>query len=124
MGKRINILTGVNKKDYFEKFNECLHCTDILWTKPSELVFYTALGIPIIMTPPLGAHEYYNKRWIEQMGSGFTQMDPRYVNEWLFDWINKGVLAESAWEGFMEAPKFGTYEIEDILFKKGKFKNP
>ncbi len=117
LGKRITILTGVNKKDYFKKFNECLHCTDILWTKPSELVFYTALGIPIIMTPPLGAHEYYNQRWIEQMGGGFTQMDPRYVNEWLFDWINKGVLAESAWEGFMEAPKFGTYEIEKILFK-------
>ena len=103
-------------KEYFEKFNDCLHCTDILWTKPSELVFYTALGLPIIMTRPLGAHEYYNERWINQIGGGFTQLDPRYADEWLFDWVNDGILAEAAWEGFMEAPKFGVYEIEKILF--------
>ena len=116
--KEINIISGINKKDYFEKFNDCLHFTDILWTKPSELVFYTALGLPIIMTRPLGAQEFYNKRWVDQKGSGFTQLDPRYANEWLFDWLNKGILAEAAWEGFMEAPKLGTYEIEKILFQK------
>ena len=30
--------------------------TDVLWTKPSELCFYPALGIPLIMSAPLGAH--------------------------------------------------------------------
>ena len=104
------------RKEYFEKFNNCLHSTDILWTKPSEVVFYTALWLPVIMTKPLGAHEYYNERWITHIGGGFTQLDPRYANEWLFDWLNKGILAEAAWEGFMEAPKFGVYEIEKILF--------
>ena len=118
IGKEINIVFGINKKDYFEKFNDCLHSTDILWTKPSELVFYTALGLPIIMTKPLGAQEYYNKRWLDQMGGGFTQFNPMYVDEWLFDWIDKGILAEAAWEGFMGAPKLGIYEIEKILFQK------
>ena len=54
------------------------------------------------------------------MGSGHVQEDPRYTNEWLFDWIDSGRLAESAWKGFLEAPKLGTYNIEDILFSKKK----
>ena len=35
----------------------------MLWTKPSEMTFYAALGIPLILAPPLGAHERYNRRW-------------------------------------------------------------
>ena len=105
---------------YFANFNQALRTTDILWTKPSELVFYTALGLPVIIAPPLGAHEHFNAKWLVQMGTGLPQEDPRYTNEWLFDWLNKGILAEAAWEGFMEAPKLGVYNIEDVVFRKGK----
>jgi hypothetical protein len=31
--------------------------SDVLWTKPSEPCFYPALGIPLLMSVPLGAHE-------------------------------------------------------------------
>jgi len=120
VGRYINILRALDKKTYFEEFNKALRETDILWTKPSELSFFTALGLPIIIAPPLGAHETFNEKWLMQMGSGFQQEDPCYVNEWLFDWLRKGMLAEAAWEGFTEAPKFGTENIKRLIFAKDK----
>jgi len=118
--KYVYVLCELDKKSHFEKFNELLHKTDILWTKPSELCFYTALGLPVIMSPPIGSHEKFNEQWLIQMGTGFPQEDPKYVNEWLFEWLDNGMLAEGAWEGFTEAPKYGTYNIEEIIFSKNK----
>ncbi len=120
LGKGVNVISKLSKKEYFKAFNDLLHETDILWTKPSELSFYTALGLPIIMCPALGAHEAINEEWLIRMGTGFKQENPKYTDEWLFDWLNKGILAEAAWEGFDEAPKFGTYNIEKIIFSKNK----
>jgi hypothetical protein len=99
-----------------------LHETDVLWTKPSELVFYTALGIPIIITPPVGSHEHYNRKWLRTISSGLDQEEPKYANEWLFDWIKTGRLAEAAWEGYLKSPKYGIYNIEKIIFAKDKEK--
>lgn len=122
LGKSINVVFALDKKSYFKEFNQIMHKTDILWTKPSELSFYTALGLPVIITKALGSHETRNQEWLELMGSGFQQKDPKYANEWLFDWLEKGILAEAAWEGFIEAPKFGTYNIEKLLFARNKNK--
>ena len=120
LGKYINILCTLDKKTHFREFNKLLHTTDILWTKPSELSFYTALGLPIIISPPLGSHEILNQLWLVRMGSGIQQENPSYTDEWLFEWIGKGSLAEAAWEGFTEAPRYGTYNIEKIIFSKSK----
>lgn len=120
--KYINIICAADKENLFKVFNKTLHTTDILWTKPSELSFYTALGIPIIIAPPLGAHEILNQKWLTTMGAGIPQENPKYTNEWLFEWLNNGILAEYAWNGFTEAPRFGTYNIEDIIFSKNKKK--
>ncbi|MBN2459578.1 hypothetical protein JXB28_04810 [Candidatus Woesearchaeota archaeon] len=122
LGKNLNILFAWNKKAYFKNFSYLLHTTDIIWTKPSEMSFYTALGIPIIIAPPIGAHEYYNKKWLMDIGSGFPQENPDYTDEWLYDWLESGRLAEAAFEGFLEAPKLGIYEIEKIIFSKEKNK--
>ncbi len=120
--QQITIIYALNKKEHFEKFNQALHQTDILWTKPSELSFYCALGLPIIIAPPLGAHESFNQEWLVRMGSGHNQENPAYTDEWLFEWIDNGSLAEAAWEGFTEAPRFGTYNIEKVIFSKNKEK--
>ncbi|NQU79311.1 hypothetical protein HQ545_06110 [Candidatus Woesearchaeota archaeon] len=120
IGRHVNILSELDKKSYFKSFNEVLHTTDILWTKPSELSFYTALGLPIIIAPPIGAHEELNAKWLVRMGSGLRQEDPAFADEWLFEWLNKGIIAEAAWEGFTEAPRYGTYNIEKVVFSKDK----
>lgn len=118
LGKHLFIHCSNTKKDYFEKFNTILRTTDILWSKPSELSFYTALGIPLVIAPPIGSQEHFNRRWVETIGSGTFQEDPEYAHEWLFDWLDSGWLAEAAMQGFVEAPKYGLYNITKIVSEK------
>ena len=116
----VRIIYSDDKLKYFEIFNRVLRTTDILWTKPSELTFYSGLGIPIIMAKPIGSQEHYNRDWLLAIGAGIDAQDPRYVDEWLFDWLKSGWLAEAAMQGFLDAPKMGTYHVEDIVLKGRK----
>jgi hypothetical protein len=118
LGKTLQIHSYRDRHTYFHSFTETLRQTDILWTKPSELSFYTGLGLPIIMAPPLGSQEEYNKSWLESMGSGISQHDPRYTHEWLMDWIQSGALARFAWNGYIEAPTHGAHRIKSIITGK------
>jgi hypothetical protein len=113
----VEILFGRDIEDYFQKFNLALRKTDILWTKPSELSFYAALGIPIIIAPAIGSQEEFNKRWLLKSGFGIFQENPSYADQWLFDWLNRGYLAEAAMEGFIEGEKLGTLNIQKIIEK-------
>ncbi len=116
LGDNLNIIFAVDKEDYFAMFNEVLRTTDILWTKPSELVFYTALGLPVIIAPPLGSQEDFNKIWLKTIGAGISQGDQNYANEWLFDWIKSGWLAEAAMAGFLDGRQFGVQNMVDVVF--------
>jgi hypothetical protein len=117
--KNINIIYSPDINGYFRAFNNALHTTDLLWTKPSELSFYCGLGIPIIISPSIGPHEVYNSRWLQSIGSGILQEDPRYCGEWITDYLVDGRLCLSAWDGFLYARKMGIYKIYEIL-KTGK----
>ncbi|MBU4421564.1 hypothetical protein L6259_00425 [Candidatus Parcubacteria bacterium] len=114
-GKGVNIIVERTRPEYFKEFTKLLRTTDILWTKPSELSFYTGAGIPIIMAPVIGSQEEFNRLWLQQIGGGVDQLDPQYTNEWLFDWVNSGALARMAWNGYIEAPTHGTHRIEQII---------
>ncbi|MCX6760520.1 MAG: hypothetical protein NTZ84_00200 [Candidatus Nealsonbacteria bacterium] len=111
----IEIVYAPKIEDYFLEFNKKLRKTDILWTKPSELSFYSALGIPIIVAPPVGSQEDFNQRWLLKSGFGIMQENPDYVSQWFFDWLESGYFAEAAMEGFIEGKKLGTFNIEKII---------
>lgn len=110
----VKIVYSEKIEDYFKKFNKEIKETDILWTKPSELSFYTALGIPIIIAPPIGSQEDFNKKWLLQTGAGIPQEKPSYAREWIFDWLKKGRFADSAMRGFISSKKLGTHDIKEI----------
>jgi len=110
----VEIIFAKDMVTYFQKFNQALRKTDILWTKPSELSFYSALGIPIIIAPPIGSQEEFNKRWLLNSGFGVLQRNPSFINQWLFDWLERGHLADAAMQGFVEGNKLGTLNIEKI----------
>lgn len=114
-GRGVEIVFSHSRRASFAAFDGALANTDILWTKPSELSFYTGLGLPIIMAPPIGRQEEFNAQWLLYVGGGLRQHDPRYTHEWLFDWLNAGGLARAAWNGYLEAPTYGTYRIEDLI---------
>ena len=118
VGRGIEIIYSPEIGDYFKRFNDCLRKTDILWTKPSELSFYSALGIPIIVSPPIGSQEEFNRRWLLKSGFGLSQESPDYIRHWLFDWLDCGYLAEAAMEGLVEGKRMAVRDIEKIIFKK------
>jgi hypothetical protein len=100
---------------YYRRCNELLSRTDILWTKPSELTFYGALGIPLVFARPVGIHERMNQRWARQRGCAFKQESPRHAWSWLREWLGEGALAAAAWSGYTRLPRFGTRRICDIV---------
>jgi hypothetical protein len=111
----IEVIHAPTKNEYFHLFSMAMKTTDILWTKPSELSFYTGLGIPLIMAPPVGSQEDHNRKWLLEIQAGIDQKDPRYAHQWLINLLENGRLAESAWDGFLKARKFGTYKIREVL---------
>jgi hypothetical protein len=116
-GESIKIIFSESLHEYFDLFNQALHETDILWTKPSELSFYCALGIPIVMSPIIGSQEKFNRKWLREIQAAMKQEKPDYADQWLYDLLNRGTLAESAWDGFLKARKLGTFKIRHVLEK-------
>lgn len=114
----VKIIYQVDKQDYFKEFNKALHTTDILWTKPSELSFYSALGLPILMSETVGSQEDFNREWLIKTGAGVDSFDPEFIDEWLPEMLNSGQLARAAIAGFLNAEFAGAYNIEKIFTKK------
>ncbi len=117
-GDWVQILSGSTMAEYFEAFNKAIRTTDILMTKPSELSFYAGLGLPIIIQPPIGSQEDFNKRWLMHIGAATLQENPVYTNEWLFDMLAAGDFAEMAMQGFVEIENMGVYNIEKVIAGK------
>lgn len=109
------VLCERERHTYFTEFGKVMRSVDVLITKPSELSFYVGLGIPLIMTEPVGSQEHFNRAWLFQVGAGADMLDARYAHEWLWDWVRSGALARMAWMGYMNAPTHGAYRIEDLL---------
>jgi hypothetical protein len=115
LGVQLQILVEPDFLTYYRRFNQLLAETDILWTKPSELVFYAALGIPFILSEPLGPHEMYNRTWLIEGGGAMDQRCPSSAEDWLTEWLNEGVLAKLAWASFVNLPKLGTCQIAEKI---------
>jgi len=110
-GRGLEILYEPDKQRYFQSFNQVLRTTDILWTKPSELSFYTALGLPVLMAPTIGSQEDFNREWLLGLESGIDQGDMRNFESWFFELLGSGAFARAAFNGFSRAPRLGTYNI-------------
>src|SRR5438067_1339179 len=111
----IEVLEERDTLKYLRGFNALLARTDVLWTKPSEMTFFAALGLPVIAAPPVGVHEERNLRWAVELGAALEQGDPDRAGDWLPRWIEDGTLARAAWKGYQNLPKLGLYEILDDL---------
>jgi hypothetical protein len=111
----IKIVYSESLLNYFDHFNQSLRETDILWTKPSEISFYCALGIPLIISPAIGSQEKFNRKWLHEIQAGIRQENPEYTDQWLYHLLDRGTLAESAWDGFLKARKLGTFKIIELI---------
>jgi hypothetical protein len=105
-------VVGVPDVDgYFRACNALLGEADILWTKPSEMTFFAALGLPLVLSPPVGTQEVYNRRWAIESGAALSQREVHVAGEWLAEWLDDGTLAGAAWNGFTRLPRRGLFRI-------------
>lgn len=111
----IRVVCEPTVEAYFDAFNRVLAETDILWTKPSELTFFAALGVAVVFAPPVGVHEVLNRRWAMERGAGLKQDHPAAAGQWLADWLADGTLAGAAWNGFRRLPRRGTQRICQLV---------
>jgi len=111
----LRVVGAADLDGYFRACNALLAEADVLWTKPSEMTFFAALGLPLVLSPPVGTQEIYNRRWAVESGAGLEQRDPRFAGEWLGEWLADGALAGAAWNGFTQLPKRGLYRILSAL---------
>jgi hypothetical protein len=115
IGSGISILYAPDFASYYRAFNQLLERADVLWTKPSELSFYAGLGIPLVLSHPVGTHERYNRRWLREQGAGLKQRRPDQLPGWLDEWLIDGNLAAAAWSAYTRIPRTGTEQILKLL---------
>jgi len=113
--KEVQVVLCKSKDEYFKRFTEVLRATDILWTKPSELSFYAALGIPLLLAPPIGSQEVQNQKWLARLGSAIPQLKVEYAHEWIPDFLDQGLFAEAAMQGFVEMERNGAQNIANVI---------
>ncbi len=99
----------------FDRFNSALKSSDVIITKPSEMVFYAALGIPLIFLPPIGAHEEKNRDYIFENNCGVNMVPSSDFPRWLEKSRRKGLLLELADKGFTSLPKNGSVVIDELV---------
>jgi UDP-N-acetylglucosamine:LPS N-acetylglucosamine transferase len=116
-GVEVEVLFEPDVFDYFRSLNRLLASADALWSKPSEMTFFAALGLPFISAPPVGVHEQWNLRWGQDHGAALPQHDPAAAGEWLREWVEDGILAAAAEAGRARLPSGGLYEIADEVEK-------
>jgi hypothetical protein len=120
LDRDITLIHGRDFKSYYEMFNRALLRTDVLWTKPSELSFYPALGLACMLSRPLGAHERYNRRWLREQGVGLKHRRLDHARGWFEEWLDDGTLAGAAWSGFVRLPKHGTERIAQLVGERSE----
>jgi hypothetical protein len=115
LGRAVTVVLEQSVVAYLARFTALLAEADVLWTKPSEVSFFAALGVPLVLGHPVGAHERYNRRWVLHHGAGLKQESARHAWGWLREWLEDGTLAAAAWAGYTLLPKHGTYRIADVV---------
>jgi hypothetical protein len=120
----LRIVSGASLDEYFTLCEQLFARADVLWTKPSELTFYAALGLPLVLSPPVGVQETYNFRWAVENGAALAQHAPAAAADWLREWLESGTLAGAAWNGFTRLPKRGLYRIVRALTAGGPLEPP
>jgi hypothetical protein len=121
----VEILFATEYKVYFRLFEDCLAATDLLWTKPSELVFYAALGLPMLLAPPLGGQEHANRDWLLSHHAALDAGNPATLDQRLEDLLAAGELCGVAWNGYSRLDRDGFNRINELLNSAGRtFRDP
>ncbi len=122
IGNGIEILHANDWEDYFRRFNECLSDTDLLWTKPSELAFYAALGLPLLLAPPVGSQEHSNRDWLLSHDAALDAGDPATFGRRFEELLATGEFCRIAWNAYSRLDRNGSDRI--VEFFRSSYSSP
>jgi hypothetical protein len=112
---RVSILFSPDVLEGFALFNRALRECDLLITKPGELVFYAALGLPQVLLPPVGKHELKNRAYLIENGAAADLPGIESAGAWLLAQRANGLWRHAAESAFARMPKLGTFAINDVV---------
>lgn len=115
IGHGIEILHAADWNDYFTRFEDCIYNTDLLWTKPSELVFYAALGLPLLLAPPVGGQEHANRDWLLSYGAAIDAGAPDTLGRRIEELLASGELCRTAWNAYSRLDRNGADRITELV---------
>jgi hypothetical protein len=108
----------------FQSFTKALPDLDVLWSSASPWVFYSSLGLPVIVQSPIGGQEEARHAWLRGVQAGLPPLEPETASEWLMDWKQSGGLARLAWNGYGAAPSIGLERLKDLIAGKHPHNEP
>jgi hypothetical protein len=112
-GVGVRVVFGDTFEAYAEAFDRAVADTDVLWTKPSELAFFAALGVPLAPAPPVGVQEERNLAWLRAHGAAFDELAPDALIPALL--AGRASLAEMAVRAYEALPRDGADRIADLV---------
>ena len=116
--ENLEVLSAVEYAEYYHRFNRVLADTDLLWTKPSELVFYAALGLPLILEPAMGDHERRNRTLVVDAGAAADRPAPGEIAADLRRRLADGWFLDAAENGRARLIARGTERIASYCSKE------
>ena len=111
----VTILYSPDVLEAFALFNRALRESDLLITKPGELVFYAALGMPQVLLPPVGKHEFKNRAYLIENSAALDLPGAESAGAWLLAQRANGAWRHAAESAFARLPKLGTFAINDVV---------
>jgi hypothetical protein len=111
----VTLLFSPDVLEGFALFNRALRESDLLITKPGELVFYAALGLPQVLLPPVGKHELKNRAYLIENGAAADLPGIESAGAWLLARRANGLWGRAAESAFARLPKLGTFAINDVV---------
>jgi hypothetical protein len=111
----VTILYSPDVLESFPLFNRALRESDLLITKPGELVFYAALGIPQVLLPPVGKHEFKNRAYLIENSAALDLPGAESAGAWFLAQRANGIWRRAAESAFTRLPKLGTFAINDVV---------
>lgn len=90
-------------------FTASLARADVLWTKPSELTFYAALGLPLALADAVGVQEERNRDWLLARGLSVRAASDEGLLAWMC--THRAELAAQAERGAERGLRTGTASV-------------
>ncbi len=115
---RLEILHSRDFTEMYRRFNAALANADVLWTKPSEMVFYGALGLPLVLEPAIGDHEARNRDMALAAGVACDRPRPGELGPWVARQLADGWFARAAELGRQRLEARGTHNVAAWVSRK------